>query len=333
MPVVFVDTEDRVEETPSAAETNDDEVWLDDGSVTLVAQGIGFRVYKGILAKQSSVLTDLFGKAQEGRTGQEDLVVHLPDSSRDWRHVLRVCMSHNVTLRLRDATPMQTPSAEEVFAYVRLGRKYKIEAIYEQAMEYLKSYFNPDYNHFYQQDIWTPPRFRYVDAIGVVNIARLTSDEPLRLMALLVCCLTDSTELLTGIAYSDGEVETLSPEDLALCWVARPKLSTARLRSILRIVTPLLASPCASRKEGFGCRDAAQCIMGELHTNATFLEPGNPFMGFNGSEIEELLVTLCERCRASTAARHSKQHRAAWNDLPALMGMPCPEWKMVDIDG
>lgn len=75
----------------------DEEFWYDDGTIILVAGGIEFRVYKGILAEHSTVFRDMFSFPQppEAHPASGDPpcpVVHVSDSPEDLRHVLRVYM-------------------------------------------------------------------------------------------------------------------------------------------------------------------------------------------------------------------------------------------------
>lgn len=80
----------------------DDKFWFEDGNIVLIARNIEFRVYKGILAKHSSVFQDMFSlpppvapESSRDTAAPADAcpVVHLSDSPEDLRHVLRVCMS------------------------------------------------------------------------------------------------------------------------------------------------------------------------------------------------------------------------------------------------
>lgn len=80
----------------------DDEFWFEDGNIMLIARDIEFRIYKGILAKHSSVFQDMFSlptavapESSRDTAAPADTcpVVHLSDSPEDFRHVLRVCMS------------------------------------------------------------------------------------------------------------------------------------------------------------------------------------------------------------------------------------------------
>lgn len=86
----------------------DAELWFDDGTITLVAQGIAFKVYRSPLVEQSVVFKDMLSFPQppidranaesssarrsNGAQAQEYPQVTLSDSPYDLRHVLRVLM-------------------------------------------------------------------------------------------------------------------------------------------------------------------------------------------------------------------------------------------------
>ena len=69
---------------------HDEEYWLEDGNIVLVAGGVAFRVYRGLLASQSTVFADMFGSAcaRENEMEEGCPVVHLSDSPIDVRHFL-----------------------------------------------------------------------------------------------------------------------------------------------------------------------------------------------------------------------------------------------------
>ena len=69
---------------------HDEEYWLEDGNIVLVAGGVAFRVYRGLLASQSTVFADMFGSscARENEMEEGCPVVHLSDSPIDVRHLL-----------------------------------------------------------------------------------------------------------------------------------------------------------------------------------------------------------------------------------------------------
>ena len=77
----------------------DDEFWFEDGTVIFVSCDTEFRVYKGVLAKLSTVFKTLFadrGHAVRNVSIDEGQViscpiVHISDSPQDMRCLLRVC--------------------------------------------------------------------------------------------------------------------------------------------------------------------------------------------------------------------------------------------------
>ncbi len=70
----------------------DAEYWLEDGTVILVARGVEFRVYKGVLSTHSPVFADMFSLPQPDQSPSQCPVVHLDDSPEDLRYVLRALL-------------------------------------------------------------------------------------------------------------------------------------------------------------------------------------------------------------------------------------------------
>lgn len=79
----------------------DDEFWLEDGNLTLIASDVEFRVYKGPLIANSPVFRDMLSLPQPIPTQPDDrpdlrctcgyapALVHVSDSPEDLRHLLR----------------------------------------------------------------------------------------------------------------------------------------------------------------------------------------------------------------------------------------------------
>ena len=92
-------TANTSESSPVSLEAleRDKDFWLEDGNIVLVAQNVGFRVYKGLLTKQSPVFQDLFSareiRADESYDGAP--VVRLFDSPVDLRHLFQVLLPTN----------------------------------------------------------------------------------------------------------------------------------------------------------------------------------------------------------------------------------------------
>ena len=87
--------------------THHEEFWLDDGNVVLVAQTVAFRMYRGLLAAQSTVFADMFAssthKADEMIEGCP--VVRVSDSPEDLAQLFRVILptTHRRCVHSRNA--------------------------------------------------------------------------------------------------------------------------------------------------------------------------------------------------------------------------------------
>ncbi len=74
----------------------DEEFWYEDGTILLVTEDVGFRVYKGVLATHSPVFADMFSLPQPQSTQpsepQQCPSVSLDDNPEDLRIFLRAVL-------------------------------------------------------------------------------------------------------------------------------------------------------------------------------------------------------------------------------------------------
>ena len=70
------------------------EIWYDDGNLVLVARETAFRIYRGLIAGQSTVFADLFVSSTSSphETFEGCPVIHLSESPQDLVHLLRVLL-------------------------------------------------------------------------------------------------------------------------------------------------------------------------------------------------------------------------------------------------
>ncbi len=71
--------------------SKDPTLWLEDGSIVIVAQTTAFRVHRSILARHSEAFSSLFTLPQPAdgaETFDDCLVVRVPDSAYDFRQLL-----------------------------------------------------------------------------------------------------------------------------------------------------------------------------------------------------------------------------------------------------
>ena len=80
--------------SPELAQTMISGLKPDDGNIILITQQTGFRIFRGLLAAQSTVFADMFATAssQPDETLDGCPVVHLSDSHLDLAHLLRILL-------------------------------------------------------------------------------------------------------------------------------------------------------------------------------------------------------------------------------------------------
>lgn len=85
------------EEIHSSSFTKDSEFWFEDGTIVLVSQNVGFRVYKQELAERSPLFSDLLSIPQPAPAGSEETsdcpVISLTDPPYQLRHLFRALFS------------------------------------------------------------------------------------------------------------------------------------------------------------------------------------------------------------------------------------------------
>ncbi|EPT05797.1 hypothetical protein FOMPIDRAFT_1057394 [Fomitopsis schrenkii] len=112
--------------------TRDDTFWFEDGSVVLIAQNIGFRVYRELLTLRSEVFRDLFGLPQP-QSEESQLVcgcplIHVSDTSIAFKELLRSLLLG------RRYVPDDDPELTCLSYRIRLAHKYGIEDLLEDSI-------------------------------------------------------------------------------------------------------------------------------------------------------------------------------------------------------
>ena len=336
----------------------DEEFWLDDGTVILIARDIEFRVYKGLLANLSPVFKNLFAARHSLRRVSVDEqqtlacpVVRVSDSPEDVRRLLRVCFSRRLgrfvgmktrccriasvrtdlvaTNRLYDE---QNPSFYDISAGIRLGDKYKITELYSQSLEYLKRYFPSTFEDWIALKNYSPPGWNAFEAVGVVNLARHTGELSILPAALIACICGQSvgpggSGIGHGFAREDGSREHLSGDDVTVCFDGKTNLRTATIAAVLRTFKPAVSEECKTRP---ACENALRGVLLNLEGTLDVLLGGDPF-----AEYEEFVdsdehpdgLGVCGACTDMVRKRSFKERKDVWDRLPELLDVDVPGWR------
>ncbi|KAM5543849.1 hypothetical protein V8D89_002466 [Ganoderma adspersum] len=309
----------------------DEEFWFNDGTVILHAGDIEFRVYRGLLERQSTVFAELFAQPHSKRSvsfgGQHHLpcpVVKLSDSAHDVRHVLRCCIPTD------SGSPFNavTPSFDLVSAAVRLGHKYIINNMYEKGLSLLKCHYPDNFGAWDSLTSWSPRGWDDAQAIGVINLARLTGELSLLPAAFVVCVVRLDADLVHGFAREDGSQEHLTLDDIGLCFRARNRLREASVVAVFRVLSATSAAPtCKAPPQ---CSEVFKNVFRdqkiEAHVKQLITGDVVLYTTTNYFKNGDNSFSLCQACLDAVDERDRKENQALWDRLPELLGIDVPGW-------
>ncbi|KAK7690491.1 hypothetical protein QCA50_005589 [Cerrena zonata] len=196
-------------------------VWYEDGNVVLIAERKAFKVHRSILSSSSDVFRDMFEVVQPDLLDSSSTfdgcpIVHLSDTAKELTTFLEILYSqgnHRYFRIEKVCAPM-----EWVSAVLRLGRKYQVSHIAEEAVRRLEFVCPPPGRNLMAY-IWSR-----IDtykgggmAISIVKLARAYDLPGLLPFAFYMCCQLSIDKLIYGVELEDGSVDRLSLEDLARC--------------------------------------------------------------------------------------------------------------------
>ena len=176
----------------------DQDFWLEDGSVVLVAKRTAFKVYAGLLSVHSPVFSNMFSSVTHvDETYDGCPVVRVSDSPEDLQWVLshvipktlrqyvwRFCTiegarstTDHASFSLEQSPDMQYP---ELSALARLGHKYQIGLLERHAIARLTATFTNDLEQWEGRlrcpQVPSSSSYLRHNPIDVINMARLTGN-------------------------------------------------------------------------------------------------------------------------------------------------------------
>ena len=218
-----------------------------------------------------------------------------------------------------------------VSATIRLGQKYKITDMYQKALAFLKGHFTDDLDSWMAAGYWCPPHWDEVQAIGVINLARLTGESSLLPTAFMACALVPHANPVRGFTREDGSHESLTLDDLSLCFEAKGRLREAGIAALYRALEPTVSPTC---KVSSQCTKAfkmtfrgskIEANVNHMMTRDVLLCTASNYFRINGDDDDK--YTICKACLAMLNERDKKENRALWDHLPELLGIDIPGWK------
>ncbi|EPT02370.1 hypothetical protein FOMPIDRAFT_1160535 [Fomitopsis schrenkii] len=301
--------------------TPDETYWYRDGNIVIVAQDVGFRVFKSLLAEASEVFRDMFSvptpasdvpRVDESDGATPYSIVHVSDTADEFRSLLTILL-HGRRYFFHDT---DLPF-DDLANSIRLAHKYVIQDVLEGLLHELENLYPTEFEPWKVDG----PFEESADAIVAVNLARLTNTPSILPSALYLCCQLDIDKLWEGRTRRDGAVDTLSAGDLKRCVVGKVKLATRNIRIVEETFEPAV-SRCCTASPSSRCEATLRELKEQLVSHAYSKEDETDALASWKNFITETGDRLlCSSCVRNCIEREKSSREDLWDQLSRLMGL------------
>ena len=206
---------------------------------------------------------------------------------------------------------------------IRMGHKYGIAHILNDALGRLKKYYPSD------QATWldVSGRAKHVtaaplDAITAIELARLTDTPSIIPTAYLVCC--------DQIKTRDGTiVHRLDPEDASRVLWAHAALGRYAANRILSLSVTM---PCSTCESPVSCSQAsrrltrARCLAIPVDSAWRKMDHRSVFAPLDDWFLGDSMPRPCPQCVAAVRTYDLEERTRLWKILPAILKTEVPDW-------
>ncbi|EIN04252.1 hypothetical protein PUNSTDRAFT_138647 [Punctularia strigosozonata HHB-11173 SS5] len=280
-------------------------LWYEDGSIVLASEGVGFRVYRMLLAQNSSVFANMLAMSSPESNidpSYDCPIVHMPDSAAQLRYLLLALHDVRATERLKRAPFMET------IAVASLAAKYEIGHLLDSAVERFASMYPTSFNK------WVTTRGTPVTPVlkpgqhhAALQLAHQLQMSHLVPVILLAMCYGGVRSILrSGLPPHDLEVLLLGFTKLQV--MQRTHTFRWLYRPVVRCTAP---ASCNRRRAEMSLLMEKMFSCDKLYVFDLSLEQFSVPL----SEV------LCDRCVTDAFRTQKAGLESAWEDLPSVFGM------------
>ncbi|KAJ7213122.1 hypothetical protein GGX14DRAFT_620272 [Mycena pura] len=303
--------------TPSPALTEataPSTVWFEDGTIILEAEGSRFKVFKGILAANSTVFSDMLVVGSNPANNDEMVegcpVVRVYDTALDLMHFLKAL--HYVGYY----DPPETKDFLMIAAILRLSTKYNVEFLRRRTLAHIASLY-PTTLQEWDQRLDNAMEVFNARPFAVFLLAKETGHHALLPACMYLCADTvDINDILDGLASIDGKHIELEWVDKRACIRGRQNLLLALRSEVFAFLTNLKIPNCSSPQ---------RCDSAKLHwLQSLEASLGNGCPGIFSIKFPWISFrkAVCETCYSASYNNSNKQRQRIWDKLPSYFDMP-----------
>ncbi|EIN04258.1 hypothetical protein PUNSTDRAFT_92980, partial [Punctularia strigosozonata HHB-11173 SS5] len=275
-----------------------EDLWYEDGSIILAAEGMGFKVYRMILAQHSSVFADMLALSSPEANVDPMYgcpLVHLSDPAEDLRYLLLTI--HDVSFGERiDRAPFK-----EFAAVAYLAIKYDIPRLRDRIVARLDRWYPQviiSWKHILRPPL-SPAEHR-----TVIDLARQLQKPVLVPFMMLALCQEGVERILQA---------ELEPDDLLIVLRGLSKLQNLQRKNTYRW---LFRGPrlCQTKELCASARDNLADAMERSMDSDSKLRLFTP----TPDEDEMWDAGLCDVCTEHAVVAHETRSKAIWDRIPAV---------------
>ncbi|KAJ7643416.1 hypothetical protein DFH06DRAFT_1097138 [Mycena polygramma] len=292
--------------TPNPEPRRVEELWFPDGTLVLTTETALFRVYGGLLAKESPIFHDMLQMPQptERPTLDNCPVVDLPDNGRDVEFFLKALFDYKFFL------PLPNPTNFDVLTSVlRLSKKYDVGPLHKRALAHLASGFPLVKTGYPPSSSWETAG-QHIRAVVFAREMQLDWILPL---AFYRVCLHSVDKIMNGVDVDGVRIE-LNPKDKRACLEQSILLRGPASAEILNFLWEPDIIPSCSR--------AQECRLSRIARRKVA-------EGWRGSHLPLTLwedsdwgaLDVCFACLIAMKEAHKTALNNFWDGLPQRFGV------------
>ncbi|KAI0059069.1 hypothetical protein BV25DRAFT_1829394 [Artomyces pyxidatus] len=302
-------------------------LWFDDGNVVIVAAATLFRVHRGILSHYSSVWKRLLAQQEVDPERLFDCPALrlVDDNAADVEYVLDSMYDMNF-IRARQL------KITVVSAFLRLGTKYDIKQLREEAIHRLSiCYPNRLYDYYKLEDADfvrpIPSDPTHCEEFLVSLLALVYDLKALLPVALYKCCVSTPADAFLPMVdkargLSGGTVRH-AQLFLQTCLAGRAKLVKQRAKVAFAFLDGTLGPQCRSEAR---CESLMKKMLADAYNHDFIID--NPAAIDDASvsfiDYNEYREEACRDCFRYFMQRHDEGRKRAWDALPWCFGLEIP---------
>ncbi|KAJ7110798.1 hypothetical protein C8R43DRAFT_1079255 [Mycena crocata] len=287
------------------------DIWFDDGNIVIQAENTQFRVYKGALSRASTVLKEAIDYIGEGKGVEWCPLLFLSDSAAEMAYVLRAIFD-------RWSYPESEPLPFDIVAaFLRLGRKYEIKPLFDNALARLASAFPSSREAYINTSLMKKSIF-FPDSDLVRPMPNMTIRTILLARELDLSFLLPSAFWFVAmrpelLVTSQSSAQGVCEADRNKILLAGPLLRRAHADYLFKwLDEDLIQSP--------DCTQPPRCRQMKMAFSVMLWKPPGKLPRFSWRSAVE--NGLCMKCIALGKKHHSEGAERLWNELPSFFGLP-----------